>query len=78
MPIMTKEEEDVEMSERDETIQESTVENVEDMTDLLDAIHIFSLSSSQIPVQQKAITLSDLVKLSTSNVCLAFLYWQLY
>lgn len=67
-PIMTEEKEDVEMSERVETISESAEDNMEDVTELLDAIHIFSLSSSQIPVQQNAITLSDLVKLSTPKL----------
>lgn len=69
---MTEEKEDVEMSERVETISESAEDNMEDVTELLDAIHIFSLSSSQIPVQQNAITLSDLVKLSTPKVRLLF------
>ncbi|CAO3637271.1 unnamed protein product [Mucor hiemalis] len=56
------------MSEQEETMPENAEENVEDMTELLESIHIFSLSSSQIPVQQKSVVLSDLVKLSPPNL----------
>lgn len=62
------------MSEQEGTIPENTEENVEDMTELLESIHIFSLSSSQIPVQQKSIVLSDLVKLSPPNVYALFFF----
>jgi hypothetical protein len=51
--------------EEEETMEQ---ENLEDIAALLDSVHIFTSSSSQIPTQQKSLVLQDLVKLSLPNV----------
>lgn len=71
---MTKEQGDQVMSEaivekeEETTATEEEEEDLQDITALLDSVHIFTSSSSQIPVQQKSLVLQNLVKLSLPNV----------
>lgn len=70
---MTKEQDDQVMSEaivekEEETIATEEEEDLQDISALLDSVHIFTSSSSQIPVQQKSLVLQNLVKLSLPNV----------